>query len=76
MIYTKSNIHDLEANAAWQEILTRIGNAIKVADAKVETPGEFNQGYFVGVRGVVETLRALPQQLLEELENPNPRRLR
>lgn len=58
----------VKQSPVWDEIVERLGMLHKIGLSKLETPGEFNQGYYVAAKKYQETLESLPNQLIKELE--------
>ena len=58
----------LKQSPAWEEIVERLQKLYQVGESKLETPGEFNQGYYVAASKYQKTLEALPDMLIKELE--------
>ena len=67
MTCTKGNIHDLEANPAWKEILLRVAAIETAADEAMENPEPYKNREATGERRVARTVATLPETLLREL---------
>lgn len=58
----------VKESPVWAEMVERLSNLYKIGVSKLETPGEFNQGYYVAAKKYQETLESLPDILIKELE--------